>query len=84
MNELEQLKRVLSEVAQLRTELERLWKNSSPSQLDTLPDLPQRESTTDSIEDQAVLESARETIEVLAKLNVELRKSLNVRIRPEV
>jgi hypothetical protein len=73
MNELQQLKRVLCEVAELRTELERLWKCASPSQRDFLPAM-----TTDPIEDPAVLENARETIEALTKLNVELRKSLNV------
>jgi hypothetical protein len=73
MNELEQLKRILCEVAELRTELERLSRCSSLSQLDSLPEI-----TTDPIEDPAVLESARETLEALTKLNVELRKSLNV------
>jgi hypothetical protein len=84
MNELEQLKRALSEIAELRAELERRWKNSSPTQLDTLSDLHRRETTTGPVEDPAVRESARETIEALTKLNVELRKSLNVRPGPEV
>jgi len=85
MNDLEQLKHVLCEVSELRAALERFWKCPSSSQLDTLPEkvhdyLHQREMTTDPIKNQAVLKSARETTEALTKLNVELRKSLNVQM----
>ena len=76
MNELEQLKRVLNEVAELRAELEELQKcPSEPSQISALPEIVQ-----DYLHqlDETVLESAHETIEVLARLNLELRKSLNV------
>jgi len=76
MNELEQLKRVLNEVAELRAELEELQKcPSEPSQISALPEI-----IRDYLHqlDETVLESARETIEVLARLNLELRKSLDV------
>ena len=87
MNELEQFKRVLSAVSELRSKLEGLV-SSPASQLDIVPDkvrayLHHLETTTDPTEDPAILESARETIEALTKLNMELRKSLNVRMGPE-
>jgi len=88
MNEVEQLKRVLRGVAELRAELERL-RNSpmAPSQTSALPEsvhdhLHQLDMTAGPSEDQAMLESARDTTEVLTRLNVELRKSLNVWLGP--
>ena len=84
MNELMQLKRVLREVATLRAELIRV-RNCPPasSQIIALPDktdsLHKLNTLTDPLENQAALESALETIEVLTRLNVELRKSLNIR-----
>jgi hypothetical protein len=68
--------------------LERLRGCSSANcQMKALPEEVQDylhllDTITDPAEDEAVLESARETIEVLTKLNLELRKSLNVPPRP--
>ena len=72
MDESEQLKRVLRETVELRAELERLRNaTAASSQISALPE-----------RHQSVLESARETLDVLTRLNVELRKSLKVSIRP--
>lgn len=72
MDESKQLKRVLREIVELRGELERL--RNAPTASSQISALPERH--------QSVLESARETIDVLTRLNVELRKSLKVSTRP--
>jgi hypothetical protein len=90
MGELERLKLVLCEVAELRSELERLRKcPSDSSRISGLPEnvqdyLHQVDNITEPMEDEAILESARETIEALTRLNVELRKSLNPPLGPEI
>jgi len=89
MSELQQLKRVLRDVAELRAELERLRNcPSGSSQIRGLPAkvrdyLHQFDNLAGPIE-EAILESARETIEALTRLNVELRKSLNSPLGPEI
>jgi hypothetical protein len=78
MNELERLKRVLCEIAELRSELLRRRKSSGEAEIETLYTTPA------AIDDQAILESARETFRALTRLNAELRKSLEAQNSPGI
>jgi hypothetical protein len=79
MNELQQLKRVLCEIAELRAELLRRRKSSGETEIEALPRVRAylyELDTPEATDEMAMLESTRETIKALTGLNVELRKSL--------
>jgi hypothetical protein len=77
-----QLERLLHEIVELRSELERLQSfRPTPSQLNAFPEkvreyISHLQRVANAAEDDAALACARETIEALTKLNEELRRLL--------
>ena len=78
----DQLERLLHEIAELRSELERLQSfRPTPSQLNAFPEkvreyISQLRKVADAADDDAALACARDTVEALTKLNEELRRLL--------